>query len=455
MDVDQINEAFGLSSTGKPKTPLLSDSQRKEILKDSSAISWFGNPKIQGIIIGVVVLFLFGAAYKFFTPTQQVAQQPLPSNQFDPRDQIIEEQRQTQNESDARNAFGTQKAYGMQVVPAGKKVTPPRVVRSPRIAQRVVPPTPPRVVYRQVPVRQSTPIVAPPPPPPPSVPVSMPVQAKPIEEPNAAIARLNNLGVVVDGSGGNSAQPVVIASSDTGTLQDAVYVPEQDPATLGQTDYPTGTVLPEEASQSPMDSVSQSQLHPQEASMQTSIPATGAFQVRKGEKAKAKIDEPIEWNAETDISSQTFQATLSEDFGSIPKDAVVTLQPDPNQKSRNSGVLQLIPTSIRVAGSEYPVPEGIKVVSNKGGLLRAKIIRPTNGFGVTDAINIAAGVASAGLGGIVDNDDMLTSMAVNAGGNLLNRTSYSLTQRQISQSDPPIFRFSGSIRLVASEDVQM
>jgi hypothetical protein len=466
MDLNQINEAFGLDQKSQSKPPLLTTAQRKEILQDSSAISWFGNPKIQALVIGSIILLIFFGAYRFFTSgsTSQVAQKSLPAKQFDAKDQLIEEQRETINQKDSQLAFGMQRAQGLQVVPQkAKPVTPKHVVRHPRISQRsVVPQSQPRIIVRQVPVRQA-PITPPPSPPSSIMPVSMPVQPKPTEDPSAAVARLNNLGVVVDGSGGNSPQNVAIASSDAGGYQEAAYVPEQDPAALGQADYPTGTVaLPEDPSQV-------STAYPQPTSsdelptgLQTpaSLPmamnnSTGAFRVKRGENAKAKLSNPIEWNADINLSGQTFEAKLTEDLGSIPKGATVLLEPDPNQASRTTGALQLIPTSVRVSETEYPIPQGIRVVASNGGILQAKMVRPGNGFGARDALSLVAGVASAGLGGVTtENDDLLTRVAVNTGSNLINRAA-GFTQQQNLQTDPAYFRIKGSVQLVASEDLTL
>ncbi|MGB8700843.1 MAG: hypothetical protein WCD18_15610, partial [Thermosynechococcaceae cyanobacterium] len=162
------------------------------------------------------------------------------------------------------------------------------------------------------------------------------------------------------------------------------------------------------------------------------------------------------WNSEIDISNRHFKAILSQAFGGIPKGAIATLQPDPAQTSRQSGVLQLIVASFQVNGTDHPVTDGIDVVASDNAPVQAKLIRPGSGFGVRDVIGFVAGTAQTAIGGsslVGSNTDFGSQVAINAGNNVIGRVQQSTaTQPSLDRS---YFKFSGSIKLIANQNLSL
>jgi hypothetical protein len=262
----------------------------------------------------------------------------------------------------------------------------------------------------------------------PSQPPAFPVS--PPEDPNAAATRLASLGVVVDGSNGQSASISSSASTDY-SAQNADYVPSDTPQ-IGQTDYPQGMVVPPGDSPPSQNTVAMN--------------STGAFKVSKRESASAKLLDDIVWNQNiSELNGQTFEAKLSEDFGSIPKGSILKLQI--SQEAQINGAISLTPISVEIGSSDYPLPSGLKVKST------VKMHRPGNSFGLANILQFSAGVASSGLSNALSGGNSFANGAIaGAGSQIINGVTNSATQSTTIKSS--YYQVSGSIKIVATEDLQ-
>ncbi|MGB8698171.1 MAG: hypothetical protein WCD18_02035 [Thermosynechococcaceae cyanobacterium] len=331
-----------------------------------------------------------------------------------------------------RQALDQQNQQGQAIQLNAPKKPLPKTAKIPTTRPVVnptrVPPTRPTTVAAR-PI-QSAPVV-------PSAPAARPILASyspppfaspvPQENPASALKRLTELGVIADGSNSVAANSTPTAALDAG-YQNASYIQEETPA--------TGFDGP--------------------SSVATSAIAPGpSFSIQEGSMAKATLQTPIIWNSEIDISNRHFKATLSQAFGDIPKGAIVTLQPDPAQTSRQSGLLQLIATSFQVKGEERPVTAGIDVVASDNAPVQAKLIRPGSGFGLKDVVGFMAGTAQTAFGGglVGSNSDFGTQVAINAGNNVLGRVQQSVYSPQTA--DRSYFKFSGSIKLIANQNLSL
>ena len=298
-----------------------------------------------------------------------------------------------------------------------------------RISARYIPqPPPPQPVYRaaapyQAPSR--TQFRAP------SVPSPNFTASAPIEDPASAIKRLTELGVVEDSDKSGNSGISSIASTPGYQNTDYIASNAQVP------DYQTANAsLPSDV---PVSSPAQT---------------TGTFTVEQGQEARADLKTPIMWNNDINISGQTYAATLTKAFGSIPKGASLTLQLDPTQAGKQTGLLKLIPVSFSVKGVDYPVSSGIAVMAPDNGVIVAKKITPGGGGGFKDVLGFFSGTVSTALGGNGiqgSQDNILSQIGSNAASNLSNRFQQTVQSLNANgrNTDRSYYRFDGSIKLIA------